>query len=168
MDFTEGKDKFIAAWGGLAGNWGVSRTMAQIHALLLLAPEPLCTEDIMQELQISRGNVNMNVRALIDWGLVFKEIRQGERREFFRAEKDMWKVFCQIIINRKRKELDPMIEVLNTISVIEGDSSDKDANEFSKVVNDLKLYASKADKALENLAGSKAQILLGGVMKMMK
>jgi DNA-binding transcriptional regulator GbsR (MarR family) len=168
MEYIEGKEKFIAAWGGLASNWGVSRTMAQVHALLLLASKPLCAEDIMQELQISRGNVNMNVRALIDWGLVFKEIRQGERREFFKAEKDMWKVFCQIIINRKRKELDPMIEVLNTISIKKGDQQDEEAEEFSKVVNDLKLYASKADKALENLASSKAQVLLGGVMKMMR
>lgn len=166
MEYEEGKDKFIAAWGGLASNWGVSRTMAQVHALLLLAPEPLCADEIMEELKISRGNVNMNVRALIDWGLVFKEIRQGERKEYFKAEKDMWKVFCQIIINRKRKELDPMIEVLNDISIVDGKS--EEAQEFSKVINDLKQYTSKADKALENLAGDKAMSLLGGMMKIMR
>ena len=166
MEYEEGKDKFIAAWGGLASYWGVSRTMAQVHALLLLAPEPLCADEIMEELKISRGNVNMNVRALIDWGLVFKEIRQGERKEYFKAEKDMWKVFCQIIINRKRKELDPMIEVLNDISIVDGKS--EEAQEFSKVINDLKQYTSKADKALENLAGDKAMSLLGGMMKIMR
>jgi DNA-binding transcriptional regulator GbsR (MarR family) len=166
MEYTEGREKFIAAWGGLASNWGVSRTMAQVHALLLMAPEPMSAEDIMEELKISRGNVNMNVRALIDWGLVFKELKQGERKEYFKAEKDMWKVFCQIIVNRKRKELDPMIEVLNDISTVEGES-DK-AQEFTKVINDLKLYASKADKALENLADSNSKTILGGVIKMMR
>ena len=166
MEFEEGKEKFISAWGGLASNWGVSRTMAQVHALLLMAPEPLCADDIMNDLKISRGNVNMNVRALIEWGLVFKELKQGERKEFFRAEKDMWKVFCQIIINRKRKELDPMIEVLNDISTVDGE--DEHSKEFSRVINDLKQYASKADKTLENLAGSNAQSLLSGVLKMIK
>jgi DNA-binding transcriptional regulator GbsR (MarR family) len=77
--------------------------MAQIHALLLLAHEPLSAEDIMEELQISRGNANMNIRALVDWGLVHKELKSGERKEFFVAEKDMWLVVKKIIIQRKKK-----------------------------------------------------------------
>ena len=70
MTLTEGKDKFIQSWGTLGTNWGINRTMAQIHALLLVSPESLSAEGIMKELQISRGNANMNLRALIDWGLV--------------------------------------------------------------------------------------------------
>ena len=83
MTLKEGKDKFIQSWGTLGSNWGINRTMAQIHALLLVSPEPLCAEDIRQELHISMGNANMNLRALIDWGLVYKKLKSGERKEFF-------------------------------------------------------------------------------------
>src|ERR1700760_3843546 len=97
MQLAEAKAKFIADWGRFGTNWGINRTMAQVHALLLISPDPLSAEEIMEELKISRGNVNMNVRDLIDWGLVFKELRPGERKEFFRAEKDIWKAAKQII-----------------------------------------------------------------------
>ena len=70
MTIQEGRDKFIQSWGALGTSWGINRTMAQIHALLLISPEPLCAEEIMEALQISRGNANMNLRALMDWGLV--------------------------------------------------------------------------------------------------
>ena len=85
MDLQEGKEKFIQSWGALGSSWGVNRTMAQIHALLLISPEPMSAEEIMEELKISRGNANMNIRALIDWGLVFKTLIKGERKEFFMA-----------------------------------------------------------------------------------
>ncbi|RZJ54238.1 MAG: ArsR family transcriptional regulator, partial [Flavobacterium sp.] len=68
MDFKEAKNKFIQTWGALGSQWGINKTMAQIHALLMVAPEPLSMEDIMEELQISRGNASMNLRALMDWG----------------------------------------------------------------------------------------------------
>ena len=90
MKLTESREKFINAWGTLATSWGINRTMAQVHALLLVSPDPLSTEEVMEELKISRGNANMNIRTLIDWGLLFKETKAGERKEFFRAEKDLW------------------------------------------------------------------------------
>ena len=89
MKLTEGKEKFIQAWGTLGSSWGINRTMAQVHALLLIAPESLCAEDIMEELNISRGNANMNIRALMDWRLISKELKSEERKEFFSAEKDI-------------------------------------------------------------------------------
>ena len=82
MELNEAKNKFIQAWGTLGSNWGINKAMAQIHALLLLATEPLSAEDIMQELQMSRGNVNMNLRALMDWGIVKKDLKVGERKEY--------------------------------------------------------------------------------------
>lgn len=149
MDYTEGKEKFIQAWGALGSNWGVSRTMAQIHALLLLSKEPMSADEVMEELQISRGNANMNLRALIDWQLVYKELKPGERREFFVAEKDMAKVVKSIVIQRKKKELEPMLRVLDDLTGVEGDS--EEASEFRNVVKDLKLFSSKADSALDAL-----------------
>ncbi|MCB0678111.1 MAG: transcriptional regulator, partial [Saprospiraceae bacterium] len=112
MDLREGKEKFIQSWGALGSSWGVNRTMAQIHALLLISPEALSADEIMEDLMVSRGNANMNLRALIDWGLVYKELKPGERKEFFRAEKDMWEVVKKIITQRKKKELEPMLKVL--------------------------------------------------------
>src|SRR5688500_11223303 len=109
MKLQEAKSKFIHTWGALGSNWGISKTMAQIHALLMISNEPLCTEDIMETLTVSRGNTNMNVRALIDWGLVYREVKTGDRREFFRAEKDIYKVGKQIVKIRREREVQPVI-----------------------------------------------------------
>lgn len=149
MEFEEGKDKFIQSWGALGSSWGISRTMAQIHALLLLSSDPLSADDIMSELQISRGNANMNIRALIDWQLVYKKPKVGERREFFVAEKDMAKVVKSIVIQRKKRELEPMLRVLDELTGVEGES--EEAKEMRKVVKDLKLFSHKADSALDAL-----------------
>ena len=148
-NLPEGRDKFIQAWGALGSNWGISRTMAQIHALLLLSPEAISADEVMEQLQISRGNANMNLRALIDWGLVYKELKPGERREYFVAEKDMGQVVKQIIIQRKKRELEPMVRLLDELSEVEGDS--EEAQTMRKVVNDLKLFSNKADRALDAL-----------------
>ena len=102
MKLIESKEKFINAWGTLATSWGINRTMAQVHALLLVSPDALSAEEVMEELTISRGNANMNIRTLIDWGLVFKETRSGQRREYFVAEEDIWKVFKQIAKERRK------------------------------------------------------------------
>ena len=90
MELAEGKLKFIEAWGKLGSEWGINRTMAQVHALLMVSPEALTTEEVMAELSISRGNANMTLRDLIDWGLVEKQHKTGERKEFFYAEKDIF------------------------------------------------------------------------------
>ncbi len=96
MKLAEAKQQFISSWGAFGTHWGINRTMASIHALLLVSPDPLSQDDIMEQLNISRGNVNMNIRDLIDWGLVERILLQGERREYFSAEKDIWKVDTQI------------------------------------------------------------------------
>ncbi|WP_420460415.1 GbsR/MarR family transcriptional regulator [Neolewinella sp.] len=149
MELQEGKDKFIEAWGALGSSWGVTRTMAQIHALLLVASDPLSAEDIMEELQISRGNVNTTTRMLLDWGLAHKKLIPGERKEFFVAEKDMSKVVKNIIIARKKRELEPMLHLLDDLTGVEGDTAE--AEEFREVVKELKLYSHKADSALAAL-----------------
>lgn len=87
MEYQEAKNKFISTWGSLGSLWGINKAMAQIQALLFISTEALTTEDIMEELQISRGNTSMNVRQLIDWGIVTKELRPGERKEYFLPKK---------------------------------------------------------------------------------
>src|SRR5690606_22661144 len=115
MKLDEAKSQFIQAWGTLGSKWGISRTMAQIHALMMVAPDPLTTEDIMEELNISRGNANMNLRDLMDWGLIEKMHKPGERKEYFKAEKDIWKITRQVARERKKRELEPILKVLDQI-----------------------------------------------------
>ena len=88
MKLSEAKQQFISSWGAFGTQWGINRTMAQIHALLLVSVDPITQDDIMEQLSISRGNVNMNIRDLISWSLVERIILPGERKEYFSAEKD--------------------------------------------------------------------------------
>lgn len=166
MDLQEGKEKFIHAWGTLGSHWGINRTMAQLHALLLVADKPMSADEIIDALKISRGNANMNIRALIDWGLVYKELKPGERKEFFVAEKDMWEVVKQIIIHRKKKELEPIVKVLNDLSTVEGKGPE--VEEFLKVIKDIKLFSGKADSALDSLVKADSNWFVGTFMNMIK
>lgn len=166
MKLQEGKEKFIQAWGTLGTSWGVNRTMAQIHALLLIAPKALSADEIMEELKISRGNANMNIRALIDWGLVYKELKQGERKEYFVAEKDMWTVVKNIIIQRKKRELEPMTRILDEISSVEEQTTE--AEEFTNVIREIKIFSNKADSTLDTLVKSDSNWFVGTFLKMIK
>jgi DNA-binding transcriptional regulator GbsR (MarR family) len=130
MKLSEAKQQFISSWGAFGTHWGINRTMAQIHALLLVSADPMTQDDIMEELTISRGNTNMNIRELINWGLVERVILSGERKEFFSAEKDIWKVVRQIVKERKKRELDPMLKLLDQLEEVEGDKRDKNIKTF--------------------------------------
>lgn len=166
MEFPEGKEKFLQAWGTLGSSWGINRTMAQIHALLLISPVALSAEDIMEELKISRGNANINLRALMDWGLVNKELQVGKRREFFVAEKDMWTVVKNIIIQRKKKELEPMIRALDELANVQG--AGEDAQEFARVIKEIRLFSNKADATLDSLVKADSNWFMGTFLKMIK
>ncbi|MGH7242550.1 MAG: GbsR/MarR family transcriptional regulator [Phycisphaerales bacterium] len=104
----EAQDRFVAVWGQMGSAWGISRTMAEVHALLYITGEPLCTDDIMDRLQISRGNASMSMRALLDWGIVERVHRRGDRKEYFKAEGDVWAMFRAIVRERMKREVDPL------------------------------------------------------------
>ncbi|WP_425555486.1 GbsR/MarR family transcriptional regulator [Hymenobacter koreensis] len=125
--------------------------MAQIHALLLVSAEALSTEDLMAQLQISRGNASMNVRELLDWGLVYKELRPGERREFFVAEKDMLQVTRCVIRERKRRELDAMKRSLDQLATLPGDPNDPAFQAYHRTLTDIQQLADNADRVLTRL-----------------
>ncbi|MGY8909709.1 MAG: GbsR/MarR family transcriptional regulator [Flavobacteriales bacterium] len=166
MELQEAKLKYIQTWGSLATNWGVNKTMAQVHALLLVSTKPLSAEDIMETLQISRGNVNMNVRALIDWGIVQKEFVVGERKEFFIAIKDIWELFKQIAKERKKREIEPVIKVLNELQDIKDDS--EEGKEFKKVLADLSKVTTTVNNILEKSIRADEHWLLSNFTKMVK
>ena len=116
----EAQDRFIAVWGQMAGAWGISRTMAEVHALLYITGEPLCTDDIMDRLEISRGNASMSLRALLDWGIVERAHKRGDRKEYFEAEQDVWALFRAIVRERITREVDPLLASLHEIRDITG------------------------------------------------
>jgi DNA-binding transcriptional regulator GbsR (MarR family) len=106
------EQEFVDLWRGMSSLWGISPTMAQIHGLLFITGEVLSMDDIMARLGISRGNVSMNVTKLIDWGLVRRAHRRGDRREYYEALGDVWEMFTLVASQRKRREIDPMLNTL--------------------------------------------------------
>lgn len=168
MKLEEAKQQFIQNWGVLGTQWGINRTMAQIHALLLVSPDPLCADDIMAQLQISRGNTNMNVRELMDWGIVEKVLKPGERKEFFSAEKDIWKVAMRIIRERKRREVEPVLNVLNELKDVEGDKKDKETKQFLDTINDIQKFATQASRGVDGLVKMDEHWFTGTLLKMFK
>ena len=166
MKLADAKEQFINSWGAFGSNWGVNRTMAQIHALLLVSARPLSQDEVMEELSISRGNVNMNMRDLVAWGLVERVLMSGERKEFFVAEKDIWKVATIIMRERKRYELDPMLKLISQLEQIEGDKKDKEVKNFVEVVDGLKRVGTKADKLLNLLIATEENKFTAGLFKL--
>jgi len=109
---ADGQRKFIELWGHMASNWGVPRSMAEVHALLFIVGRPMHAEDIMARLQISRGNASMTLRTLEEWGIVHRVQRKECRKELYEAEQDVSTLFCTVICARKRREIDPLLQRL--------------------------------------------------------
>ncbi len=112
---AKAQDAFVRAWGQMAGAWGIGRTMAEAHALLYIVGEALNSDEVMRRLQISRGNASMTLRSLVDWGLVQRVHKPGDRKEYFRAESDVWSMLRTILRERKKRELDPLLASLHEI-----------------------------------------------------
>jgi DNA-binding transcriptional regulator GbsR (MarR family) len=106
------QDLFIRRWGEMGATWGINRTMAEIHALLYIMGQPCCTDDVMERLNISRGNASMSLRGLCDWGIIRRLHKRGERREYFESLTDVWEIFSIIAAERKRREMDPVLETI--------------------------------------------------------
>src|SRR5437870_1753328 len=106
------QDLFIRRWGEMGATWGINRTMAEIHALLYIVAQPCCTDDVMERLNISRGNASMSLRALCDWWIIRRLHKRGERREYFESLSDVWEMFSIIAAERKRREMDPVLETI--------------------------------------------------------
>ncbi len=138
------KSLFVRRWGEMAANWGISRTMAEIHALLYLATEPLCTDDVMEQLAVSRGSASMNLRELVNWGLIYRIHRRGDRKDYFEAERDVWQMFETIVRERRRREVQPIVETIERCvrMIDDGQSglrgqSRKDAGAYKKRFTDI-------------------------------
>jgi DNA-binding transcriptional regulator GbsR (MarR family) len=163
---VESKNQFVHSWGEMASRWGINKTMARVHALLMAAEEPLSTDQIMKDLGISRGNANMNLRALADWGLIRTVSVGGERREYFQSEKDVWNMCCRIARERKRREIEPVIETLE--DCLKKASGGKDGAAFRKKLTDLLELVRLLDFVLGKIAQQEKNAVMPKVLMLMK
>ncbi len=139
----------VQRWGEMGGYWGINRTMAEIHALLFVSRDPLCTDDIMQQLKISRGNASMNLRGLVDWGLVRRVHKLGDRKEYFEADADVWHMFETIMRERRRREVEPIISTIDRCREIVSEADSHAAGVDPAEVQD---YRRRLDELREFLA----------------
>jgi DNA-binding transcriptional regulator GbsR (MarR family) len=168
MQLPEAKQKFIETWGKLGSEWGINRTMAQVHALLLITPEALTTEQVMEELSISRGNANMTLRDLIGWGLIEKQHKPGERKEYFFADKDIWNIARQVAKERRKRELEPVLKVLDELVQVKGDKNDPEFATFNKSVTDINKMSKNVDSTLDTMLKADESWFWGSIFKMFK
>jgi DNA-binding transcriptional regulator GbsR (MarR family) len=166
MKLQEAQIEFVQLWGNFGSQWGINKTMAQVHALLLTSEEALSTDDIMEALAISRGGANMNLRELMVWNLVYKTSVPGDRKEFFVAEKDMWEVAKRITRERKRREIEPLMHHLNRLKQVE--DSGEQSEKFIDMVNDIERLVGRMDKASETLMKMEENAFFGVFLRMLK
>lgn len=135
MNYKETQEAFVQLWGSLGSNWGISKAMAQIHAYLLSVENPISTDEIMEALTMSRSNANLNIRMLLDWGLIYRKSLAGDRKEYFIAEKDIWQVAIKIIKERRRREIEPLIRDLKQLGSFEASSFEE--KNFKSVLQNI-------------------------------
>lgn len=154
QSLNEVKEQFIAHWGSIGTNWGINRTFAQIHALLLVSSDPCSTDEIMESLGISRGNANMNLRELASWGLIRGVVKKGERREFFEAEKDIWEMAMIIARERRRREIEPTRAVLSECSESSSEFKTEEGIAFHKQMEELLEFVEFSSKIFDKVVST--------------
>ena len=158
----EVREGFVAQWGVLGTQWGINRTMAQIHALLMTGADPMSTDEVMETLEISRGNAHTNLKDLVNWGLLRIVTRKGERKEYFEAEKDVWEIFRRIVEQRKRRELDPALQTVENCATQTKGMKTKEGKAFHEQMAQLEefvRFASKMSDRVGSLPHGKAMKL---------
>ena len=162
------EEQFVDLWNNMASLWGISPTMARIHGLLYICGEALSMDDIMARLGISRGNVSMNLSKLVEWGLVHRIHKRGDRKEYFESLSDVWEMFALVANQRKRREIDPIINTLRrcrddlTPESIGGAAAKEPAQKRFQRINDLlkllTLFDSLSQRFFESHKGLKEAV----------
>ncbi len=150
----------------LGSAWGLNKTMAQIHALLMISEAPLSTDDIIKDLGVSRGNVSMSLKALMEWGIVYKHYKPGDRKDYFYSEKDVWKLSTQVARERRRRELEPLLAMLNEVRNAKIDGTSKEQREFVKMTKELSKFGKQANKVLTKFINMEANWFFGRVLQL--
>jgi DNA-binding transcriptional regulator GbsR (MarR family) len=163
---TLARDEFISQWGAMGGAWGINRTMAQVHALLMTSERALTTDEVMDDLKISRGNAHQNLRELVGWGLVRSVIRKGERKEYFESEKDVWRMFCTIARERKRREIEPALRALKACERQTAGLRGEKAAAFNKQIKALSEFLAQMDAIMDRVSKSEQSAMMPLLLKM--
>jgi len=151
MDAAQ-KAGFIESWGSMGALWGINRSMARIHALLLATREPLGLDEITEELAISRGNASMCLKELRHWGVVRRVHLTGERRDFYIAEDDIWSMLFRIASERKKREFDPAMAALREVLA----STDDEDGLVKERLGELEEILRAVERVLDRFLASKA------------
>jgi len=162
LSLDEVRDNFISQWGAFGSHWGINRTMAQIHALLMTGLEALSTDEVMAKLSVSRGNAHTNLKELVSWGLVRIVVKKGDRKEYFDAERDVWKIFTIILRERQRREIDPALDLLRNCQEETKGLEGAEADAFRNQVKELENFVSFA----RNLGNKVDKLSYGPAMKL--
>ena len=112
MDLTPAMERYILHWGEMGTQWGVNRSVSQVHALLYLSEEPLSAEEISETLGMARSNVSTSLKELISWNIISRTHVLGDRRDHFEAKTDLWELLMAIVEGRKAREIDPTLSML--------------------------------------------------------
>jgi len=164
---AQARDEFVAQWGAMGSAWGINRTMAQIHALLMTSDTAMTTDEVMADLKISRGNAHQNLRELVGWGLVRSVIRKGERKEYFESEKDVWRMFCIVARERKRREIEPALKALKACEEQTRGLKGEKAAAFNKQIRALSEFVGQADTTLDRIARFEGSSILPMLLKVL-
>lgn len=167
-ELADARAEFIAQWGTLGPVWGITRSMAQIHAALLATEDPLSTDDIMSLLEISRGNANTHLRELVSWGLVRTVHRKGDRKEYFEAIKSVWTIFCIIARERRRREIDPALAALQDCAAKTKGLRGKDGKAFHAMVAELADFVGTGNRILERAAARQESHVIPALLKLFR
>lgn len=162
---AEARQRFVSLWGRMAGTWGISRTMAEVHAWLFITGGPRHAEEVMEALGISRGNASMTLRRLEEWELVTRVHRRGDRKEYFEAEQDVWRMFRTILAQRKKRELDPLLAELDACRSGDSVAPEGDAAAVHDArIDDMASFLSIVDAIAGQVLGEQAADLAEGLM----
>ncbi len=161
------RDEFISQWGAMGGAWGINRTMAQVHALLMTSEKALTTDEVMEELKISRGNAHQNLRELVGWGLVRNIIKKGERKEYFESEKDVWRMFCTIARERKRREIEPALKALRACDEQTKSLRGEKAMAFNRQIKELSEFLGQMDSIMDRVSRAEQSAIMPLLLKML-
>jgi DNA-binding transcriptional regulator GbsR (MarR family) len=161
------RDEFIAQWGAMGGAWGINRTMAQVHALLMTSERALTTDEVMEDLKISRGNAHQNLRELIGWGLVRNVVRKGERKEYYESEKDVWRMFCIVSRERRRREIEPALRALKACEEQTHGLKGEKADTFNRQIKALSQFMIQIDAIMDRISRSEQSAIMPLLLKVL-
>jgi DNA-binding transcriptional regulator GbsR (MarR family) len=159
------KQAFVERWAGMAAAWGVPRSMVEVHAVLFIEGRPMGADEIMSRLGISRGNASMTVRTLVEWGIVRKVASPGSRRELYEAEQDVMSLFATVILVRKRREIDPLKDLVSDCRAAAGGCSGGGSAAFERKLGEIDAFVQAADRLCADMLGERNPSARAAVMR---